>query len=334
MKSDSSFAVSAWAVLASLALNAGAFWGVDKAVGIHSSSLVAELAEEREAARAAADEQAIALDFIESTPVPAAPPENSTRVSDRDAANRDEEGNGPGDGPKLQETGIDQLEQNRSSAPPSPPPAPAIQPEPEQIAMPQASEEPPAPEETQAAAEPPTEGDVVVPPEPSPAPATVQEPLAEAQQPREAREARPAVQPTPPAALVSQPTAKIITRQMSRTKALGASLQGMTSFEATGSGMGVYMKELKEKIWLAWFPYLAFKYPTDFAMADTVLAIVIGKDGRLRSVRLVESRGTNVFADFCIESVQRAAPFRPLPEELLALLPKDELEIYFAFHYM
>ena len=126
---------------------------------------------------------------------------------------------------------------------------------------------------------------------------------------------------------------RITTQEMTRTASMGAKFYGLTSFEATGSGMGEYMKKLKEKIWLAWFPYLAFKYPQDFKSADAVVSFTLNKDGQIKIVKILESSGSPLFAAFCVESVQRAGEFGKLPEEILALTSKDGLEIRFAFHY-
>ena len=126
---------------------------------------------------------------------------------------------------------------------------------------------------------------------------------------------------------------KITTQESGKMKSAGAQLQGMTSFEATGSGMGEYMKNMKERIWLAWFPYLAYKYPMDARGADTVLSVVLSAKGEVKIVRLLESDGNELFSAFCMEAVQRAGGFGPLPQEILALLGKEELEIKFGFHY-
>ena len=107
----------------------------------------------------------------------------------------------------------------------------------------------------------------------------------------------------------------------------------MTSFDATGSGMGGYMKTLRERIWLAWFPYLAFHYPKDFKSADAVVEFRLDASGQVRSVRILSSEGSPVFAAFCMEAVQRAAPYGPVPPEVLDLTGKDELEVRFAFHF-
>lgn len=126
---------------------------------------------------------------------------------------------------------------------------------------------------------------------------------------------------------------KIITQEMAQERSSGAKFYGFTSFEATGSGMGQYMKNLKERIWFAWYPYLAFKYPQDYRGANALVSVVLNKKGEVESVRILESQGSPLFAAFCVESVRKASGFGPLPEELLALIGKDELELKFRFHY-
>ncbi|OIO37482.1 MAG: hypothetical protein AUJ72_04465 [Candidatus Omnitrophica bacterium CG1_02_46_14] len=126
---------------------------------------------------------------------------------------------------------------------------------------------------------------------------------------------------------------KITTQAMSRFKSPGAMLFGQTSFEATGSGMGEYMKNLKEKIWLSWFPYLAFQYPQDFRGSDAVVSIFIEPKGEVKIVKILDSVGSPLFASYCVEAVQKASGFGPLPREILDLVGKDGLEIKFGFHY-
>lgn len=128
-------------------------------------------------------------------------------------------------------------------------------------------------------------------------------------------------------------TDKITTQEMSKIKSPGAQLFGQTSFEATGSGMGEYMKNLKERIWLAWFPYLAYQYPQDFRGADVIVSFTLDPKGQVKIVQLVDSVGSPVFASYCMEAVQRASGFGPVPREILELIGKDELEIKFGFHY-
>lgn len=126
---------------------------------------------------------------------------------------------------------------------------------------------------------------------------------------------------------------KITTQEMGRVPSRGARLYGMTSFEATGSGMGEYMKNLKERIWLNWFPYLVFNYPQEFRGADAIVSFVIDAKGNVESLKVVENGGDPIFATFCMNAVQRASGFGPLPKEILALVGKDKIELLFGFHY-
>ena len=150
--------------------------------------------------------------------------------------------------------------------------------------------------------------------------------------PRPAMPASPASSPSP--RVSGQPTHnRINTPAVSRARSHGAQVYGMTSFDATGSGMGKYMKNLKERIWLSWFPYLAFHYPKDFRTADAVIAFKLDRDGQVRNVQVLHSEGTPVFAAFCMEAVQRASPFGPPPAEVLDLIGRDELDVQFVFHF-
>jgi len=126
---------------------------------------------------------------------------------------------------------------------------------------------------------------------------------------------------------------KIIAREMSAVRSKGASLNGFTSFEATGSGMGEYMKNLKDKIWLSWFPYIAFQYPSDFHTADAIINVTLDAKGDVKKAEILHSEGTPIFAAYCMEAIRKAGGFGALPRELLALLGKEEFEIKFGFHY-
>lgn len=126
---------------------------------------------------------------------------------------------------------------------------------------------------------------------------------------------------------------KIITQEVARLKSAGARLYGMVSFEATGSGMGVYMKNLKEKIWINWFPYLVFQYPADARGARAVVSFTLNAKGEIKAMKIVEREGSPAFATFCLEAVKKAGGFGELPKEILGLLGKDELEIKFGFNY-
>lgn len=285
----------------SVAVNAAVLVAVDRAFtsDAHFSNNVADLAKlERQRF------QNTEFEYVETPPVlPLAPPESPKKISDQDALASDlKAGEGRSTTPSVPHQGShDQLAQTqkKDSAVPAPAPSPVIQ----ELPVPATDPLEPKSSDTPEFAAP-------KPQTPPPSP--------------------PGETSAPPEPIGRD---KINTNEMSRLRSSGAKLSGITSFEATGSGMGEYMKNVKEKIWLDWFPYLAFKYPIDFAGADAILSLTIDKSGEIRMVRVVQSSGSALFADYCVESVQRVANFGPLPAELLALIGKDQLEILFAFHY-
>lgn len=311
MKGD--FLTGAASVALSLAVNATAFYAVDHAE-LFSFPGFSQASRRPAPARS---EDVVQFQFVEAPPK-AHPrkPKNTPKIAARDALNQDAARSGASDAaarPAIETEGVsDQLAQSRAGSRAA-------------EAVPQASapraETPAAPKANAGLPDDP------LAPRTEPSPADFPAPTPE--------KASPA--PSPQAASAPSPGLtgrdRINTEEMTRSKSNGAALFGVTSFEATGSGMGEYMKNLKEKIWLAWFPYIAFKYPTDFKTADAVVGITLDRDGRVALVKVLETQGSEVFASFCVRAVQEASPFGPLPPEILALVGKDELEIKFGFHY-
>ncbi len=315
------FLAGAASLVLSVAVNATAFYAVDRGAvfpdfpGVHGATPAALRAAQK-------DDDGLRFEFVEAPPKtsPRAP-QDTTRIAARDALNQDAAQaptTDPAAGPAVQQQGVaDQLAQTQATAASAPPPPKVEAPREEKKAVPPSPQtpEPPPPPDPLALKEMPIPDQLPPPP------------------PQEASEARAASPPSEASEQGVPGRDRITTREMTRSASNGAALFGMTSFEATGSGMGEYMKNLKERIWLAWFPYIAFKYPTDFKTADAVLSITLDSQGRVALVSIVESEGSAVFASFCLKAVQEASPFGPLPPEILALVGKDELEIKFGFHY-
>lgn len=265
------------------------------------------------------------FEFIEAPKKthPKAPKKSVKKISDRDALNQDLTKNKSKaeELPAIKNVELaDQLAQRQFQ----PPKSPALESEPQPAVKKSES----APEKEIDHTEKKPESEEMLnakPPEETLTPRAAAE-IPENILPKPQSEAQPPIQ-----GLTGQD--KITTQEMARHKSSGAKLDGLTSFEATGSGMGVYMKNLKEKIWLAWYPYLAFKYPQDYRGASALVSILLDKKGDVKIVRVLEERGSPVFAAFCMESIQRASGFGALPEEILALVGKDELELKFRFRY-
>ena len=288
---------------ASLVINTALLTAFDRAVSRYESAL--EIQKQKEVALEKLG--GLQFEFVEA-PVKTSPqsPLETKKVSDRDAVAQDQtqqkENAARAAPPKIETEGpADQLEQRRLE--PSQAPSAASMPS----VRPSATPEPQAPESPVQDALP--DSSIVTQTAPS-----------------------PFSTPTKPVQDLSG-LHRINTQAMSRVQSHGAQVYGATSFEATGSGMGQYMKNVKERVWLAWFPYVAFHYPKDFRAADAAVAFTLDAEGQVRRVNVVASEGGTVFAAFCVEAVQRAAPFGPLPAEILDLIGKDELEVQFAFHF-
>lgn len=310
---------------ASLMIHGGAFVSLDHSVAVWERKAEhARLELERRRKL-----EAMPFEFVEAPPqTRPGEPEKPAKVSDRDALNQDAlEDKSRADGKTSAPVRgpADQLAQRRVEDPQ--PPVAASVPRLPQQAAPNAKE----------ASLRDVASDDIMAIEKAAAPVPASTPQA----PVPGLTGRDKITPPPvwpagggPIALQSQQTGGgVTTQEMAKSPSTGARLFGQTSFEATGSGMGAYMKNMKEKIWLAWFPYLAFVYPSDFRGADAVLSITLDKEGTVKIVRVVESAGTPLFASYCMEAIQRAGSFGPLPEEILVLLGKDEIEMRFGFHY-
>ena len=283
----------------SLAMHGSVFFTMDHAASIYQIHIAQE---QRRLQRE--KDGPIQFEFVEASPK-AHPrkPARTKKISNRDALNQDllKDKSGAVGLPRTEFEGkSDQLAQRQGSF--------------SQTPVPRIAPKPVAPEEKQAPM-----------------------PKGEADHARNdvIRNSQPPQPPMKPKAEIKGAAGvdKITTQEMSKIKSPGARLFGQTSFEATGSGMGEYMKNLKERIWLAWFPYLAYQYPQDFRGADAIVSFTLDPKGQVKIVQLVDSVGSPVFASYCMEAVQRASGFGPVPREILALIGKDELEIKFGFHY-
>lgn len=270
-------------------------------------------------------------------------PHETKRISDKDSVARDmtPKTSFSGSDPMLRPGVSDQLSQQRAM----PAPSPGSTPRPSQAAQapqtPTEEKQAPEPEEKDAATASPNEKEAA---DEQSFAAPVREKLPpKEEKPKSSIEdllkPKQAVAPRPPTAaaqpILALPSGRdnITTPPSAKKPSAGARIDGQVSFEATGSGMGVYMKNLKERIWMEWFPYLATQYPLDFKTADAVIVFTIAPDGAVKSVKVLEHDGSPVFAEYCAGAIRNIKNFGKIPTEILALLEKEELEIQFAFHY-
>ncbi len=142
--------------------------------------------------------------------------------------------------------------------------------------------------------------------------------------------------PVSPKAPAAQPSGaeRIDIPEFSKIPSRGAKDHGITAFEATGTDMGAYTKNLKEKIGIQWLPYLMIHYPKDFKSADAKVSMVLNPQGELISATLISYRGSPLYAGHCMNAIAKASPFGAVPKEALVLTGKEEVEIVFEFHYL
>ena len=86
---------------------------------------------------------------------------------------------------------------------------------------------------------------------------------------------------------------------------------------------GPYMSDLQRRIKANWDP------PRGDESKRVVLLFKIAKDGRLLSVRIVKSSGSQSADKAALSAVQLTAPFRPLPSEFRG----TDVDIQFTFDY-
>lgn len=112
-------------------------------------------------------------------------------------------------------------------------------------------------------------------------------------------------------------------------KALSA---GTPSFAATGSDLGRYIKEMKEKIWIQWFPFVAMTYHQNIS-TEIVVHYRIMPDGQLQDLVAHRVEGDAFLAEHTLAAIRKAAPFGPLPLEALEQSPDRSLRVVFTFYY-
>lgn len=319
------------AFLLSIAINGAVLYGFDRAAYFSAAQTLKH--EKRLALEKQRSE--LSFEFVEAPPkTRPEKPRKTKKISDRDALAQDQaaERANAGNSPAIPTLGVaDQLYQHIGSKQSPASPKAELATTEEMKDKPENRDKEPekkksektsldafvkAPMETAA---PEKEGDTIK--------------VIEEQPPQEKRPRQsPKSEPKPPVKGIAG-QARINTAEMAKHASVSAKFFGVTSFETTGSGMGEYMKGVKEKVWLAWFPYLSYKYPQDYRHADVVVSIRLDPNGDVKSLTVLDYEGDPLFADYCMNALQRANNFGKLPDEIVALLKDGELEIRFGFHY-
>ena len=98
---------------------------------------------------------------------------------------------------------------------------------------------------------------------------------------------------------------------------------------ALGTPLGRYQKLLFDAIGSRWYGSVQDKLD-QFGIGTARLFFRVDRYGHLRNLRVVENTGNELFANFCIQSVQEA-PLPAMSDDLAAALPPEGLEVEIPF---
>ena len=176
--------------------------------------------------------------------------------------------------------------------------APAVTPEPEQLAMLKSTPPPPikAPDETES----------------SPPPV-----VAESAPPAAPR-------PKPELAASNYQAQKEETRITGRL-----TNRGPSSVNAIGTPLGRYQKAVSDAIGSRWYYYMKSK--GDLVSIGTAhIEAQVDAQGHVQNLRVVSNNANEAFANICLQSFQEAH-IPPIPPDLIATLPDGRMSVDFLF---
>ena len=143
--------------------------------------------------------------------------------------------------------------------------------------------------------------------------------------------ARPRAQaPSPPPANPGAPGYR--TQTIKSIAKGGITNQGVSSVAARDTPLGRYMKDLGTAIGSLW--NIRMRDNVDKAQAGFVrIRFVVSPSGKVRGVKVLEGNQNGIFSSICIEAITESK-VPPLPPELAAALPNNELETEYSFAFI
>jgi outer membrane biosynthesis protein TonB len=166
-------------------------------------------------------------------------------------------------------------------------------------------------------------------PQPSQAPQPT--PISEAEQfallmakPTAAPSVQPSVAPTPAQVRSSYQPLKEQTRIRGNI-----SNRGISSVNAIGTPLGRYQKFLFDAIGSRWYASVE-KHLDLFSIGTAQVVFRVDRGGRIQNLKVITNTSNELFANFCIQSVQEAQ-VPPMSDDLAATLPPDGLEVEIPF---
>ena len=232
------------------------------------------------------------------------------------------------------------ISQQPTAVPPSPPPPKPTENKPNSIIHPEPEKTP-----TPPARPVPVSSDAIVPRDPSTTPQSTtpgtpnsippsQTPTPTSTPPAPATDFKPPVSPL--ALPTGQPVSGTSSPAPDTTRGTidgGVKNEGFLANEAIRDKVAPYLKSIRSRVERNWQTALHLKY-LGTTPTKAVLDCVIGQNGQLISVTIVDPGSATGYAPICKEAIEKAAPFDPFPFQVPEMYRNKNLEIRWTFSFL
>lgn len=113
----------------------------------------------------------------------------------------------------------------------------------------------------------------------------------------------------------------------------GVTSKGFLSFEAMGSEIAPYLREVRARVERKWKAKMHLSY-SGASSTRAVLDCAIASDGRLVYVNVVESGDSATYAALCKRAIEEAGPFPPFPFRVPDVYRNQHLQIRWTFSFL
>jgi hypothetical protein len=118
----------------------------------------------------------------------------------------------------------------------------------------------------------------------------------------------------------------------SRMTAFGVSRTGVAAFNVAESPFGAYDKEVIRAVQSRWYGLI--EQNSLYERSGTVLVhFELVADGSVQNLKVEKNTAGEILGLFCEKAIVDSAPFKPLTEQLRALIGGDAREVNFTFYY-
>jgi uncharacterized protein len=104
------------------------------------------------------------------------------------------------------------------------------------------------------------------------------------------------------------------------------------AFNVPGSPFCAYDKRIVLSVQKQWYS-LIYQRNVYWSRGTVTLHFLLNQDGSVRDLEVREDTAGRTLASVCEEAIRKAAPFRPLPDDLWELVGEEPREVNFTFYY-